>query len=650
MDIQIVLILMYLLLVYSTWANERPQWLKTGHHAAYPESRYIQAIGRAEKTGNAEQDWERAKQAAFQQIAQTIQLRISGKQRVIKLELGENQLYREQAAEEIVSETNIKLSGLWLQDTYYDRKQKVYYALAILDRQKAAQALQNEYMMFIDRAERGYQQTLTLFSKRQFLPALSSLRRSFGSVVAAQDRQMLVGVLTGSAFISQNDFDAERLLQALQRYLSQLIVESKVKSLTLSSTDDLPYALDLQASFGDEPVQFLSIETEFQQGSGDVDVPDPTDSTGVTKVLITRLKSAPMGEYQLQMWPDLRQYLFPNVDETTNLWNEILTNARNAIQVRIRRLDLRLDDYIYDLAARLCTSLRNHEETYKLLLGNVTFADTGVSSPFIAYLLDKFSSALATQYGIQVVDPELAIEKIHKTRNTYKMSRRPDEPEILAMLVDADATVTGSYWDRGDALELIVRVVERESGATVSSATLKLPKSLIPHGLSFLPDNFSEFAKILSIGNRTRRDSKLSVDVWTDRGDGGIYRSGDRLTIFVRSNEDCYLYLIYHDAAGNDVLIFPNERQPRHKILAGVVYQIPDARDPFEFVIQGPFGSELIKAIVSKSPLPELSGKVLSNGIKLLSGSFKDNITRVRGISMRSKGYAEASCVLTTMK
>ena len=83
---------------------------------------------------------------------------------MIKLELGENQLYREQAEEEIVSETNIKLSGLWLQDTYYDRKQEVYYSLAILDRQKAAQALQNEYMMFIGRAERRYQQALTLFS------------------------------------------------------------------------------------------------------------------------------------------------------------------------------------------------------------------------------------------------------------------------------------------------------------------------------------------------------------------------------------------------------------------------------------------------------------------------------------------------------
>lgn len=118
----------------------------------------------------------------------------------------------------------------------------------------------------------------------------------------------------------------------------------------------------------------------------------------------------------------------------------------------------------------------------------------------------------------------------------------------------------------------------------------------------------------------------------------------------MRATQDCHLYLIYHDASGKDVLIYPNARQANNRILGGVIYQIPDARDSFDFTVQKPFGSELLKAVVSKDVLPELPGRALPNGFKLLVGSYKENLVRLRGMALqaRPQGYTEGSCVVTT--
>lgn len=96
------------------------------------------------------------------------------------------------------------------------------------------------------------------------------------------------------------------------------------------------------------------------------------------------------------------------------------------------------------------------------------------------------------------------------------------------------------------------------------------------------------------------------VKSWTERGDGGIYRNGEKLSIFFYSNRNCYLKIYHIDVNGNTQLIFPNPFHRDNFIREKAIYQIPDERYPFTFELGPPFGAEFIKVIASTVQFPDI--------------------------------------------
>ena len=125
------------------------------------------------------------------------------------------------------------------------------------------------------------------------------------------------------------------------------------------------------------------------------------------------------------------------------------------------------------------------------------------------------------------------------------------------------------------------------------------------------------------------------------------------MVVFLRSNRDCYVHLLYADVAGHNIRIFPNAySEVNRRIRANTVYQIPTATDRFEFVIQGPFGREELYAFASTAPLPDVPGVNAGKGLILLEGSRHDIARRYRSINVeavQAASVVEASCVVTTM-
>lgn len=92
----------------------------------------------------------------------------------------------------------------------------------------------------------------------------------------------------------------------------------------------------------------------------------------------------------------------------------------------------------------------------------------------------------------------------------------------------------------------------------------------------------------------------------------GRYRQGDLLKVTFQAEQTAYLYLLYHQADGSSVLLFPNLANKDHHIPKGKKVQVPPNDTEFRFRIQKPFGQEVLQVIASTKTLPEFDDLLAS--------------------------------------
>ncbi|MDZ4820340.1 MAG: DUF4384 domain-containing protein [Planctomycetota bacterium] len=100
------------------------------------------------------------------------------------------------------------------------------------------------------------------------------------------------------------------------------------------------------------------------------------------------------------------------------------------------------------------------------------------------------------------------------------------------------------------------------------------------------------------------------VQADVDRPDR-FYRDGDSMRVLVTSEVDAYVYVLYKQADGKILQIFPNSAQPTSHVLAKKTFSIPATESLFRWKVGAPFGKEAIKVIASKDPIEALSAKEL---------------------------------------
>lgn len=88
------------------------------------------------------------------------------------------------------------------------------------------------------------------------------------------------------------------------------------------------------------------------------------------------------------------------------------------------------------------------------------------------------------------------------------------------------------------------------------------------------------------------------------------YREGEKLSVRFQAEQDAHLYLLYHQADGSSVLLFPNESQRDNRIPAKTLVTIPPADNSFRFRVSAPFGTEVLQVIASTKPLADLDALI----------------------------------------
>jgi hypothetical protein len=152
---------------------------------------------------------------------------------------------------------------------------------------------------------------------------------------------------------------------------------------------------------------------------------------------------------------------------------------------------------------------------------------------------------------------------------------------------------------------------------------------------------FSVFAD-----SKTKTLQNINIEITTHLGDKQTFQESDAISFLLNLDEAAYLYVIYQDSEGQLIQMIPNKSQQKNYYKAGFFMSVPPQDSDFKFVVQAPFGKEILWAMASDSAEVELVGKTLKNGLKVLS----NNIEAIRGkLKKHSKQkYGESKMAITT--
>jgi Domain of unknown function (DUF4384) len=95
-------------------------------------------------------------------------------------------------------------------------------------------------------------------------------------------------------------------------------------------------------------------------------------------------------------------------------------------------------------------------------------------------------------------------------------------------------------------------------------------------------------------------DEEPSIKLVADKA---RYRVGESVTLRVEASRDGFLTLVNVGTSGKLTVLFPNRFSPTHEVKAGKIYAIPEPKDNYELVLQGPAGSELVYALFTLRPM-----------------------------------------------
>jgi hypothetical protein len=199
-------------------------------------------------------------------------------------------------------------------------------------------------------------------------------------------------------------------------------------------------------------------------------------------------------------------------------------------------------------------------------------------------------------------------------------------------------------------------VVEKDLVSAFASANVKIIQELdkawykdpaagdcyrIKVKLEVIPDEkaLSAFSKNAAAPDDPA--APLSIKVWTDKN---VYKSGEKIRVYLKGNKPFYARVVYKDAGGGLVQILPNPFRSTSYFNGGTIYEIPAGEDKFDLEVSAPFGEEDIIVYASTAPLGEIGLKA-EGGVYQVQTKTEDVGVKTRGVKLIQKGAGPSSGV-----
>ncbi len=92
------------------------------------------------------------------------------------------------------------------------------------------------------------------------------------------------------------------------------------------------------------------------------------------------------------------------------------------------------------------------------------------------------------------------------------------------------------------------------------------------------------------------------------------YQEGELLSATFTAEKEAFLYLLYHQADGQSLLLYPNPAARDQRLPAGQRVTIPTPGGDYRFRVQPPLGKEVFQILATTVPLDELNALVRDSG------------------------------------
>ena len=262
------------------------------------------------------------------------------------------------------------------------------------------------------------------------------------------------------------------------------------------------------------------------------------------------------------------------------------------------------------------------DQPFRIAVGNFTYAYTGFPTEFAYFLHNQLELSISREKGIELMARRELDELLKELEVSLSDLFDPDTCPQPGKLKGLEAILMGTYNIWGKEVKIFASLIKVEEGRKLSVQGIEIPLRAIPENVrvklekaGMVSQNYQHLSK--PIAEPTKG---LQIKMWVDKGDGGLYLEGDKMTIYLRVSRDCYVRIYNVQPDGRSTLIFPNRYCPEGRIKGGRVYRIPDKGYSFDLMITEPFGPEMLYAVASTEPFSDR--EAVRRAIKRSKGPF----------------------------
>ena len=261
---------------------------------------------------------------------------------------------------------------------------------------------------------------------------------------------------------------------------------------------------------------------------------------------------------------------------------------------------LKIENAITDLTSQLRASLSNTQFRH---IGIAEFGPTGGASIKLGpYLSDKLTAGIAQGGSVEIIERSKLDLIIGEQRLGQTGMVDEKSAQQVGKLLGIHAFVLGNYTVVGKYVDVNARLVDAGTGKVVSVSSVKIKKD----------DDIAELFEPLVPATPLQLESALLVQRKTDKGyDGVMVKEGDTLytndnfKLFIRTNEDCYIYALMFSSNGKVEKIFPLESiNMSNRIQGKQDYFVPLGSD--WYFLDENTGTETIFIIASYEPMRDI--------------------------------------------
>jgi TolB-like protein len=596
-----------------------PGWVRSHRDARYPDQLYLTGVGEA-ASGFAE-----AEAQARTDLAKRIEVQIEGEDRFLAVEATEGG-YRYAVRSDVSEAVAVKLTGLTIEDRWQDSRSRRFFALAVLQREKAASAVRRDLDALLDDAG-------TVQAKVKALEAQEEPLRALWAYAQLQNLASEIQSLRRRYLVVRGDTPDPRPLQPAP---SAVETEQRMQDL-LASLRLLPVAGDGQRAMAGRPlerpltVRFLSrlggkevpirdlpILYAFDRGQGQVNAMVRTDPAGQAAATVREVKPSEEST-TVSARPDLDAATAGMPASLRQRVGDMLKQQVVTFTIVPPRSLQAGADPVMRAVGRLGETLLSRfdfEEKGKPSLAVLDFLETYGNQrlPLSQRLETGLRTALAQWEFVSVVQ-----------RDVPPTASKPEEK---ARALGVEHYVDGLYVLSKDTVTVNASLHKVTDGTTRAAGAITIPReeltpqdlqgfldrsNITPSGITIMPDepppSYDEFLSRLVMLHQSA--PPFGLRLWTNKAS---YAIGEKVVFNVEAEQDCYLTLVDIGTSGNLTVLFPNAYDRNNRIQAGRRYEIPGASYGFDIHVGGPTGIERVKAIATTQPFTLFENMDLSQG------------------------------------